>query len=170
MATHFASTVMSPIEENGLAPFEGRSKSPSRVKADRNCLLFYVWFDHSVFLFCLVLCLTSQSTAMVISGRSVHLTTFFPWKAWWVVNQYPTSCLGPNITEFVHKLSLVNDHSVYMCHIVYQMLHTKSCDSLDWLLSNLTIFLKWCARHNLKRKREKYRSGQTKRMQISKKL
>ena len=30
---------MSPMEENGLAPFEGGSESPSRVKADWNCLL-----------------------------------------------------------------------------------------------------------------------------------
>ena len=29
--------------------------------------------------FCLVRCFTSQSTAMVTSGRSVHLTTLFTW-------------------------------------------------------------------------------------------
>ena len=30
---------MSPMEENGLAHFKGRSESPSRVKAYWNCLL-----------------------------------------------------------------------------------------------------------------------------------
>ena len=30
-----------------------------------------------VIMFCLIWCLTSQSTAMVILGRSVHLSTFF---------------------------------------------------------------------------------------------
>ena len=39
LMTPFGSTVMSPMEENGLAPFEGGSESPSRVKADWNCLL-----------------------------------------------------------------------------------------------------------------------------------
>ena len=39
LATPFGSTVMSPMEENGLAPFEGGSESPSHVKADWNCLL-----------------------------------------------------------------------------------------------------------------------------------
>ena len=34
----FGSTVMSPMGENGLAPLEGRSESPSPVKADWNCL------------------------------------------------------------------------------------------------------------------------------------
>ena len=37
--TPFGSTVMSPMEENKLAPFEGGLESPSRVKADWNCLL-----------------------------------------------------------------------------------------------------------------------------------
>ena len=39
LATPFGSTVMSPMEENGLAPFEGGSESPLRVKADWNCRL-----------------------------------------------------------------------------------------------------------------------------------
>ena len=39
LATPFGSTVMSPMEENGLATFEGGSESPSRVKADWKCLL-----------------------------------------------------------------------------------------------------------------------------------
>ena len=39
LTTPFWSTVMSPMEENGLAPFEGVSESPLRVKADRNRLL-----------------------------------------------------------------------------------------------------------------------------------
>ena len=39
MATHFGSTVMSSMEENGIAPFEGGSESSSRVKADWNSLL-----------------------------------------------------------------------------------------------------------------------------------
>ena len=30
---------------------------------------------------CLFCCFTSQSTAIVITGRSVHLTTLFPWQA-----------------------------------------------------------------------------------------
>ena len=39
LVTPFGSTVMSPMEENGLAPFEGGSESPLRVKADWNCRL-----------------------------------------------------------------------------------------------------------------------------------
>ena len=39
LATPFGSTVMSPMKENGLAPFEGGSESSSHVKADWNCLL-----------------------------------------------------------------------------------------------------------------------------------
>ena len=31
LATPLGSTVISPMEENGLAPFEGRSESASRV-------------------------------------------------------------------------------------------------------------------------------------------
>ena len=38
LATPFRSTVMSPMGENGLAPLEGGSESPSPVKADWNCL------------------------------------------------------------------------------------------------------------------------------------
>ena len=53
-------------------------------------------------LFCLVWCLTSQSTAMVMSGQSVYLTTLFPGQAWLQVsgNQY-----------FVHILLLVTDNN-----------------------------------------------------------
>ena len=36
LATPFGSTVMYPMGENGLAPLEGGSESPSRVKADWN--------------------------------------------------------------------------------------------------------------------------------------
>ena len=43
--TPFGSTVMSPMEENGLAPFEGGSESSSRVKADWNCLLQMLAFS-----------------------------------------------------------------------------------------------------------------------------
>ena len=39
LATPFGWTVMSPMEENGLATFEGGSESSSRVEADWNCLL-----------------------------------------------------------------------------------------------------------------------------------
>ena len=40
---------MSPMEENGLAPFEGGSESSSRVKADWNCQLqMLVFFLESV--------------------------------------------------------------------------------------------------------------------------
>ena len=38
LATSLGSTVMSPME-NGQAPSEGRSESPSRVNANWNCLL-----------------------------------------------------------------------------------------------------------------------------------
>ena len=44
VATRFGSTVISPMEENGLAPFEGGSESASRVKADWNC-----WLEISAF-------------------------------------------------------------------------------------------------------------------------
>ena len=36
---------MFPMEENGLAPFEGGSESSSRVKADWNCLLQMLAFS-----------------------------------------------------------------------------------------------------------------------------
>ena len=52
----------------------------------------YAWF---VCLFC---CLTSQATAVVMSGQSVHRHIFLD-KLDWAVNQY-----------FVHILSLVNDN------------------------------------------------------------
>ena len=39
LATPFWSTVIFPMEEKGLAPFEGGSESPSNVKADWNCRL-----------------------------------------------------------------------------------------------------------------------------------
>ena len=45
LATPFGSTVMSPMEENGLAPFEGVSESSSRVKADWNYLLQMLAFS-----------------------------------------------------------------------------------------------------------------------------
>ena len=37
---------------------------------------YFTWWESVPFLYW---CLTSQSTAMVMSGRSVHLTAFFPW-------------------------------------------------------------------------------------------
>ena len=39
LVTPFGSTVISPMEENGLAPFEGGSDFASRLKADWNCRL-----------------------------------------------------------------------------------------------------------------------------------
>ena len=30
---------------------------------------------------CLLCCFTSHTTAMVMAGQSVHLTTLFPWQA-----------------------------------------------------------------------------------------
>ena len=45
LATSFGSTVMSPIEENRLAPFKGGSESSSRVKADWNCPLQILAFS-----------------------------------------------------------------------------------------------------------------------------
>ena len=45
LATPFGSTVLSPMEENGLAPFQGGSESSSRVKADWNCLLQMLVFS-----------------------------------------------------------------------------------------------------------------------------
>ena len=45
---------------------------------------------------CLVWCLTSQSTAMVMLGRSVHLTTLLSWAS---------------LTKHVHILSLVTDNN-----------------------------------------------------------
>ena len=45
LATPFGSTVMSPMEENGLAPFKGGSESSVRVKADWNCLLQMLAFS-----------------------------------------------------------------------------------------------------------------------------
>ena len=50
-------------------------------------------------LFC---CFTSQSTAMVMVGRSVHLTTHFLGKFEQAVNQY-----------FVYILSLVTDNNPF---------------------------------------------------------
>ena len=55
------------------------------------------------FCFCLFVCfvaLRPKSTAMVIAGRSVHLTTLFLGKLEQAVNQY-----------FVHILSLVTDNN-----------------------------------------------------------
>ena len=45
LATPFGSTVMSPMEENGLAPFKTWSQSSSPVKADQNCLLQMLAFS-----------------------------------------------------------------------------------------------------------------------------
>ena len=45
LAIPFRSTVMSLMEENRLAPFEGGSESSSRVKADWNCLLQMLAFS-----------------------------------------------------------------------------------------------------------------------------
>ena len=45
MATPFGSTIMSPMEEKGLAPFEGGSESPLYVKADWNYLLQMLAFS-----------------------------------------------------------------------------------------------------------------------------
>ena len=45
LATPLGSTVMFPMEENGLAPFDGGSESPLRVKADWNCLLQMLAFS-----------------------------------------------------------------------------------------------------------------------------
>ena len=42
---------------------------------------FFLSQDVSVCFFGLVCCFTSQSTAMVMSGQSVQLTTFFPEQA-----------------------------------------------------------------------------------------
>ena len=39
LATPFGSTFISPMEENGLDPFEGRSGFASHVTADLNCRL-----------------------------------------------------------------------------------------------------------------------------------
>ena len=52
------------------------------------------------FFFGLVSFFTSQSTAMVISELSVHITTLFPGQAWISINQY-----------LVHILSLVTDNN-----------------------------------------------------------
>ena len=50
--TPFGSTVMSPMEENGLAPSEGGggSESSLRVKADWNCLLQMLAFSLEIVL------------------------------------------------------------------------------------------------------------------------
>ena len=57
LATPFRSNVMSPMEENGQAPFEGGSESSSHVKADWTCLLQMLAFCLESVLyvfFCLV--------------------------------------------------------------------------------------------------------------------
>ena len=51
-------------------------------------------------VFSLVYCFTSLSTAMVMAGRSVHLTAFFLGKLEQAVNQY-----------FLHILLLVTDNN-----------------------------------------------------------
>ena len=68
---------------------KSKANSPVFVNNDSRLSLehqYTVYLDLSQqnsmiqFLFvCLVWCLTSQSTAMVMSGWSVHLTTFFSW-------------------------------------------------------------------------------------------
>ena len=45
LANPFQSTVMSPMDKIRLAPFEGGSESPSRVKADWKCLLQMSFFS-----------------------------------------------------------------------------------------------------------------------------
>ena len=45
LATPFGSTVMSPMVENGLAPFEGGSESPWRVKAKNELFQFHGEFS-----------------------------------------------------------------------------------------------------------------------------
>ena len=60
------------------------------------CLSFA---DHLSKFVCLI-ALCPKSTAMVMAGRSVHLSTFFPGQAEQVVNQY-----------FVHILSFVTDNN-----------------------------------------------------------
>ena len=52
----------------------------------KNCtsLVLQDKFNIEIFLFCLFVCfvaLRTKSTAMVIAGRSVHLTTLFPGQA-----------------------------------------------------------------------------------------
>ena len=60
--------------------------------SDQNCLTRYCWsaltsqtgtngqnIHGHTDVFCLFCCFTSQSTAMVMSGRSVHLTKLFSW-------------------------------------------------------------------------------------------
>ena len=53
-------------------------------------------------MFCFV-ALCPKSTAMVMAGRSVHLTTFFPGKLEQAVSQY-----------FVHILSLVTVNNPFL--------------------------------------------------------
>ena len=45
LAAPFGSTVMSHMGENRQAPLEGGSESPSRVRADWNCLLHILAFS-----------------------------------------------------------------------------------------------------------------------------
>ena len=56
--------------------------------------------DFRVLFVCLFVALRPKSTAMVIAGQSVHLTTLFPGKLEQAVNQH-----------FVHILSLVTDNN-----------------------------------------------------------
>ena len=42
----------------------------------------FAFFKKSVRIICLFVALRPKSTAMVIAGRSVHLTTLFPGQAW----------------------------------------------------------------------------------------
>ena len=70
-----------------------------------NYSTMYMYMVHSIplacsFVFVCFVALRPKSTAMVIAGRSVHLTTLFLGKLEQAVNQY-----------FVHILSLVFDNN-----------------------------------------------------------
>ena len=88
--------------------------------------LWAIYTDTStVVFFGLVWCFTSQSTAMVMSQRSVHLPTLFPGQAWLSVIQYS-----------VHILSLVTDNNPpwisgrrrMTVEIISWSIPTKVCD------------------------------------------
>ena len=69
LATPFRSTVMSPMGENGLAPLEGGSESPSRVKTDWNCLQIY-WLFSAFFLF--YVCLKETRSVTMNIFRKIY--------------------------------------------------------------------------------------------------
>ena len=61
-----------------LSKYKIYSRKTSLPYINKNCLILTIlWSSHTSF--CLFLCLTSQSTAMVMSEQSVHLTTLFSW-------------------------------------------------------------------------------------------